>query len=96
MDSNEIAPKSGGYKKIKPRWKPGESGNPAGRRPSLDKVLRDGLCKRNEAGATTMEVVVTNLINGALKGDLAASIEVIRLSCMSPDQKKLFTNKKAI
>jgi len=80
-------------KEIKNRhsWPEGTSGNLSGRLPNLrsaDRVLRRRLAERNEAGISTMDQIVGHLIDGALCGDIAASIEVARLVLDSKQKVK--------
>jgi hypothetical protein len=101
-DTSTLKQPTSGAKKKRPSWPPGVSGNPAGRTPglpSIDRALREGLCRRNETGGTPMELIVSNLVDGALKGDLAASIAVIQLAYLKPivpNIKSITKNKKIV
>lgn len=84
MQNNEAATKqTGGKGKISPRWKPGESGNPAGRPkplPDIKRTVAKEILRHSEAGYSPMEVVVTNLFNNAISGDTEACIRIIDLA----------------
>lgn len=64
-----------GYKKIEPRWKKGESGNPKGRPPKLpelDKLLAQVLGEEKD-GITAGEVILKAIRAKAAKGDVRAA-----------------------
>jgi Family of unknown function (DUF5681) len=89
MESNEetTSPQQGGYKKIQPRWKQGESGNPMGAMPkfsTIQKTLRKGLQNRIKEGNNSMDVIINNLLDGALQGDIAACVKVVELIYLNP------------
>lgn len=64
-----------GYKKIAPRWKKGESGNPNGRPkkiPELRELLGSVLGDEKD-GKTAAEAILMSLRSRALKGDVRAA-----------------------
>jgi hypothetical protein len=66
---------SKGYKKIEPRWKKGETGNPKGRPvklPELDKLLAQVLGEEKD-GITAGEVILKAIRAKAAKGDVRAA-----------------------
>lgn len=65
----------GGYKKIEPRWKKGESGNPKGRPkkiPELRELLANVLGDEKE-GKTAAEAILMGLRAKAIRGDVRAA-----------------------
>ena len=67
-----------GKGKIKPRWKPGQSGNPKGRpkkKYSLVSLLKEALeklCPADKKKRTWAEVLTESLLVKAAKGDMTA------------------------
>ncbi|MCW2363122.1 MULTISPECIES: DUF5681 domain-containing protein [Sphingobium] len=90
-----------GYKKppTETRFKKGQSGNPAGRKPkpqrqmkaNIAEVVAEVWSKPVEINGTvfsTIEVVLRTLMMKAMKGDLAALKQVIYLSKLYPVQRR--------
>lgn len=64
---------------IKPRWKPGESGNPAGRPkepPALKATLATVLADKVN-GQSTLETILRAMVARAVKGDVRAAQELL-------------------
>jgi len=75
-------------KKKRHSFAPGVSGNlnPPGRLPALPDLtrsLRKDLCKKDKAGATKMDSIVSTLVEASLKGSVSASIAIIQLAYLN-------------
>jgi hypothetical protein len=80
---------SGGRGKIEPRWKKGESGNPAGRPkkiPELNKLLADVLGQEKN-GQTAAEKIIDKLRQEAEKGNIRAAELLLKYTYGAPVQR---------
>ena len=83
MSQQQIINKQrGGYKKIEPRWKPGQSGNLSGRpKSSITSILREKLEQIGEDGRSKAEIVADILYEMATskgaRGQVPALIELL-------------------
>ena len=91
-----------GQAPISGRWKPGQSGNPKGRKKgakSVSKIIEEALMRKvsivedgRRVRLTVQEVIIRNLANAAARGDMKAVVTLFRLRDHYHDSTEIVLN----